>query len=918
MRKLIESVERLSEARGEFDAERIIQSNGGLTNVNINRELPSKLYTGITGSGYGPDDVVKIYYRDQERLDSWLASSQGRRAEEVGDTAAAASDREDRRIPNMGNWGFRADHPAINRIFDSKVRAVGRDPSLADIKNKFDELRSELESGNHDVSRSYSQRQYLGAVAKQIRVDGLFTFDGKNVVMSEKGENGNYRMAGGGSERLARALADRGLFPQEAESSVGFLGGLAGGIGYSDEDRAQVAGANASRQGQQRMRTQARRFLELLAKRNQGTTVSDGITYISSLARLLTEALTDAEETEFQELLLVFKDTSSLDQIDDEETVRLITQARDAAKDIEPQADDAGDNLGTAPTDQEGGVAQGIDQADTAAADERQAAADREQQAAAGEGMSLADFAKSDKGGIKNDPGETRAITELQEFLKTMGWDVGVDGRYGPQTTAAVKEFQQLVGLTDDGDAGPQTIEKILVWGKLPDVKTWSAQLKELNELITAGAVFSTEPETQQTPPAQQGINSSKDFRSLISIVESMLKEAVTPQQQARAMELYNALKAKLDDGEYQSGLPQELQTQFSAVGEWARGAATGSTIDAIRGPDAETDQEGGVADGVADADAASIAADVDNMDAQQKARAMHDGIDGAGTNEQTVMAVLASIADTAEWQRVKSAFQNAYNEDMMDWVNGEVSFSDQDEVDAIVARLEGADSGDPGSVEAIANASDAAEGLYEAMKGGWLFGLGTSVQAILAILGKIQNSWENVQTIYKDRYQADLLQHLSEEFGGDDLIQLNGVLRRFNVEITGEGQWGAPSSRSERNGSTTVNGIAPDNEQEGGWIVLYWQGTKYYVNPIKQGNEYVGFRGSPTGTRSRVTSPALLTAVETEVERRRAAGTLTDPTATNSANAAAGDAAGDVTGYGSMSPEEIAAQAASGQGFGG
>lgn len=874
MRKLIESVERLSEARGEFDAERIIQSNGGLTNVNINRELPSKLYTGITGSGYGPDDVVKIYYRDQERLDSWLASSQGRRAEEVGDTASAASDREDRRIPSMGNWGWGADRPAINRIFDSKVRSLGRDPSLEDIQRGFRELRSELESGSHDVSRRYSERQYLGAVAKQIRVEALFNSDNNLVTMAEKDDNGNYKQARGASERLAQALADRGLLPEEAAQNIGFLGGLAGGIGYSDEDRAQNSGVNASRQGQQRMRTQARRFLELLAKRNQGTTVSDGITYISSLARLLTEALTDAEETEFQELLLVFKDTSSLDQIDDEETVRLITQARDAAKDIEPQAGDAGDAL-NAPTDQEGGVADGVADADAAADAERQAAADGEQQAAAGEGMSLADFAKSDKGGIKNDPGETRAITELQEFLKTMGWDVGVDGRYGPQTTAAVKEFQQLVGLTDDGDAGPQTIEKILVWGKLPDVKTWSAQLKELNELITAGAVFSTEPETQQTPPAQQGINSSKDFRSLISIVESMLKEAVTPQQQARAMELYNALKAKLDDGEYQSGLPQELQTQFSTVGEWARGAATGSTIDAIRGPDAEPS-----------ADDARIAADVDNMNAQQKARAMHDGIDGAGTNEQTVMAVLASIADTAEWQRVKSAFQNAYNEDMMDWVNSEVSFSDQDQVDAIVARLEGADSGDPGSVEAIANASDAAEGLYEAMKGGWLFGMGTGEQAVLAILGKIQNSWENVQTIYKDRYQADLLQHLSEEFGGDDLIELNGVLRRFNVEITGEGQWGAPASRSERNGSTTVNGVAPDNEQEGGWIVLYWQGTKYYVNPIKQGNEYVGFRGSPTGTRSRVTSPALLTAVETEVERRRAAGTLTDPTATTSDDA--------------------------------
>ena len=790
MRKLIESVERLHEARGDFDAERIIQSNGGLTNVNINRELPSKLYTGITGSGYGPDDVVKIYYSDQERLDSWLASSQGRRAEEVTDTVSAASDREGRRIPSMGNWGFRADHAAINRIFDSKVRSLGRDPALSDIKNKFDELRSELESGNHDVSRRYSERQFLGAVAKQVRVEALFNFDGRNITMAEKDDNGNYKQAGGASERLARALADRGLFPQEAEGSVGALGGLAGGLGYSDEDRAQVSGVNASRQGQQRMRTQARRFLELLAKRNQGTTVSDGITYISSLARLLTEALTDAEEAEFQELLLVFKDTSSLDQIDDEETVRLVTQARDAARDIEPQSGDASDDLGAAPTTRREPA-----QADAAAADAQQISA-------TGDGMSLADFAQSGKGGIKNDPGETRAITELQEFLKTMGWDIAADGKYGPRTTTAVKEFQQMVSITDDGDAGPQTIEKILVWGKLPDVRTWSAELKELNDLIEAGAVFSTEqPTQQQTPPAQQGINSSKDFRSLISIVESMLKEAVTPEQQARAMELYNALKAKLDDGEYQSGLPQELQTQFSAVGEWARSAASGSTIDAIQNAEAPA------------------TADVNSLDAAAKAAAIYRGLDGAGTDEETVIAVLGSIRNAQELDAVERVFlELSGGTAMKDWLDADTSniFDSEDtqqQVDDIYARLRGgADGGDPGSLESVTNAVKAAEGLHEAMKGGWLFGLGTKEQAVLGIIGRIQNSWDNVQQIYKQQYQNDLLDDLSREFSGNDLVNLNRALSRFNVEITGPGQWGAPNASTQQTSGPAGSGTNPQS----------------------------------------------------------------------------------------------------------
>ena len=69
----------------------------------------------------------------------------------------------------------------------------------------------------------------------------------------------------------------------------------------------------------------------------------------------------------------------------------------------------------------------------------------------------LAAFAKSNKGGLKNDTDEKDAIRELQKFL-----GITVDGVYGPQTVSAVKEYQEKNGLKVDGDAGPNTIGHML------------------------------------------------------------------------------------------------------------------------------------------------------------------------------------------------------------------------------------------------------------------------------------------------------------------------------------------------------------------------------------------------------------------------------------------------------------------------
>jgi peptidoglycan hydrolase-like protein with peptidoglycan-binding domain len=54
-------------------------------------------------------------------------------------------------------------------------------------------------------------------------------------------------------------------------------------------------------------------------------------------------------------------------------------------------------------------------------------------------------------------------VRTLQQLLQARGYDVAVDGIFGPITEGAVKDFQQSKGLAVDGIMGPQTWPKLIV-----------------------------------------------------------------------------------------------------------------------------------------------------------------------------------------------------------------------------------------------------------------------------------------------------------------------------------------------------------------------------------------------------------------------------------------------------------------------
>lgn len=56
---------------------------------------------------------------------------------------------------------------------------------------------------------------------------------------------------------------------------------------------------------------------------------------------------------------------------------------------------------------------------------------------------------------------EGDTVSELQEALVELGYDIAVDGIFGDDTHAAVVDFQSNNGLDADGIVGPNTWEAL-------------------------------------------------------------------------------------------------------------------------------------------------------------------------------------------------------------------------------------------------------------------------------------------------------------------------------------------------------------------------------------------------------------------------------------------------------------------------
>ena len=85
-----------------------------------------------------------------------------------------------------------------------------------------------------------------------------------------------------------------------------------------------------------------------------------------------------------------------------------------------------------------------------------------------------------------HNPARAEQVMALQRQLAVLGFDPGpVDGRYGPQTTDAVKHLQDAVGLESDGIVGPLTAEALRRNTPEPPVDDRAKRVKALQSQLS-------------------------------------------------------------------------------------------------------------------------------------------------------------------------------------------------------------------------------------------------------------------------------------------------------------------------------------------------------------------------------------------------------------------------------------------------
>ena len=269
-------------------------------------------------------------------------------------------------------------------------------------------------------------------------------------------------------------------------------------------------------------------------------------------------------------------------------------------------------------------------------------------------GNPLADFAKSGKGGLANDPDEQLAIDELQSYL-----GVPVTGKYDQATKDAVAKYQKENGLKVDGDAGPNTIAKMMGVDPQdltdPNRSDAKQKSKEKSAADQRKADAKKDLKNGVAPEEEQTLENAIKFNwkkksYYVSTTKVEKNEANNNIAWVfyKDEELKQGQKVATLGSHWEAQLEKELERRAAAGSKKAKDALEIINPEGKDDPKFAPSQTGGEADTDADVDA-GIVEDI------------YDAVKGAGTDEEDLFAALRAIRDNAHYKTIARMFKKEY-----------------------------------------------------------------------------------------------------------------------------------------------------------------------------------------------------------------------------------------------------------------
>ena len=554
-----------------------LSSDGGLVNFNVDKSLP------VTKIKDGSGKVFDLH-ASEEDAQKFI---DGNNAYEKFDTSQAQ------------------DVSGGNEELDAIVKKYAKPGmSVEDI------AAAEKEAGSDSNSR-----YVLAYIAKSLGLEGLYRADGSAFVYLEGDE---VKSARGGNMDQAKDVAQKGLLPDATKEKIQKV------TQSSREDVAakakEVMAAAGEESGDatgalsnEEISAKLKRVQELLAKATEQETDESFTT--RTFAEQLLEAMSDEEADELAKLMGELE--GAMETLTDGQLRQQIEAAQSQYKKI--QSGQTGD-----PGEVEGGSPGQID----TSSDSAIAAAIKDPGLWITNEMPK-ELKQANANGLKkatdNGKKKSASVAAIQQIMKQIAsvtgnkeMDIDADGMYGPATIAAIKKAQELAGVTADGDPGAETAKKLVDFSKNPTAQGGIADTDLNNDLDKAIELL------KKGLGEAEPITTSTDFRHLISIVETRIDEALSPEETETLKGIIAELEPKMNDAEYMASQSPEMQAKFKEL----------------------TDLRKKYNDKIAGAAAAQKAIPGEMMKAVQ----------GMGTDEDAVYAAIGKITDKAAFDQMVQA----------------------------------------------------------------------------------------------------------------------------------------------------------------------------------------------------------------------------------------------------------------------